>query len=116
MPDGIQISKVGHTEQKTQKASRIKTFPRGILRKTARKIEGVRDPAKSPPFKPGVIRILTRKGEMLRRKKIHGTMKTLSDKQIRDRLKKSNLQISDKAPRELALSILEGGTEAGMIS
>jgi hypothetical protein len=53
---------------------------------------------------------------MLRRKKIHGTMKNLSDKQIRDKLKKSNLSISDKAPRELALTILEGGTEAGMIS
>ena len=40
----------------------------------------------------------------------------MSDRQIRDKLKKSNLPVSDKAPRELMMSILEGGTEAGMIS
>ena len=114
---GIQISKVGHeapTAGKTRKSTR--TFPQGILRKTARKIEGVRDPAKSPPFKPGTLRILTRKGEAQKRKKIRGTYRTLSDRQVREKLRKSNLAVSDKAPPALALSILEGGTEAGMIS
>jgi len=111
----MKISKVGHEapRQKTQKNTR--TYPRGVLRKTARKIEGVKDPAKSPPFKP-TIRILTRKGEQQKRKKIRGTLKNMSDRQIRDKLKKSNLPVSDKAPRELMMSILEGGTEAGMIS
>lgn len=110
----MQINKVGHDSPKTQKNT--KTFPRGVLRKTARKIDPVKDPAKSPPFKPGTLRILTRKGETLKRKKIQGTLKNLSDRQIREKLRKSNLGVSDKAPRDLMMSILEGGTEAGMIS
>lgn len=119
MPEGgIQISKVGYEppvqRQKTSKKTR--TFPKGILRKTARKIEGVKDPAKSPPFKPGTLRILTRKGETQRLEKIQGTRKKLTDRQIRDKLKKAKLTMSDKAPRELMLSVYEGGTEAGMIS
>lgn len=114
----IQISKVGHepapTRPKTRKNER--TFPKSSLRKTARKIEGVRDPTSSPPFKPGAIHILTRKGEHMKRKKIQGTLKNLTDGQIRAKLRAAKMPISDKAPRELAMSILEGGTEAGMIS
>jgi len=121
MPEGgIQINKVDHVEAKRKTQKNTKTFPQGILRKstrkTARVIEGVKDPAKSPPFKPGVLRILTRKGELQRRKRTQGTLKTLSDKQVRDKLRKSKLEVSDKTPRELARAILEGGTEAGMIS
>ena len=121
MPEGgIQINKVDHVETKRKTQKNTKTFPQGILRKstrkTARVIEGVKDPAKSPPFKPGVLRILTRKGELQRRKRTQGTLKTLSDKQVRDKLRKSKLEVSDKTPRELARAILEGGTEAGMIS
>uniref|UniRef100_A0A6C0AKN0 Uncharacterized protein n=1 Tax=viral metagenome TaxID=1070528 RepID=A0A6C0AKN0_9ZZZZ len=110
---GMKISKVGYDAPKTPRTMR--TYPRGI-RKTARKIEPVRDPAKSPPFKPGTLRILTRKGETLKRKKVQGTLKNLSDRQIHEKLRKSNLSVSEKAPRELLMSILEGGTEAGMIS
>jgi hypothetical protein len=43
-------------------------------------------------------------------------LKNLSDRQIREKLRKSNLAVSDKAPRDLIMGILEGGTEAGMIS
>jgi len=119
MPEpGIQISKVGYEAptQRTKTSKKTRTFPKGILRKTARKIEGVKDPAKSPPFKPGTLRILTRKGEAQRLEKIQGTRRKLTDRQIRDKLKKAKLTVSDKAPRELLLSVYEGGTEAGMIS
>jgi hypothetical protein len=44
------------------------------------------------------------------------TRRKLTDRQIRDKLKKAKLTVSDKAPRELLLSVYEGGTEAGMIS
>jgi len=117
MPDGgIQISKVGHEAPRQKAQKKTSTYPRGILRKTARKIDPVKDPAKSPPFKPGTLRILTREGEKQKRKKIQGTLKNLSDRQVREKLKKSNLRVSDQAPPWLAASILEGGTEAGMIS
>jgi hypothetical protein len=114
----MQISKVGHPETsvRTKTSKNTKTYPKSALRKTARKIEGVKDPTSSPPFKPGVLRILTRKGEVQKRDKIRGTLKNLSDREIRAKLKKAKMPVSDKAPRELILGILEGGTEAGMIS
>jgi len=112
----IKISKVGGppiAHKKTVKNA--KTYPRGVLRKTARKIEGVRDPAKSPPFKPGTLRILTSEGEKQKRKKIQGTLKNLSDRQVRDKLKKANMEVGSKTPPHLAKLILESGAGAGMI-
>jgi hypothetical protein len=112
----IKISKVGGPPVAAKKITKTaKTYPRGVLRKTARKIEGVRDPAKSPPFKPGTLRILTQEGEKQKRKKIQGTLRNLSDRQVRDKLKKANMGVGPKTPPHLAKLILESGTDAGMI-
>jgi hypothetical protein len=107
----IKISKVGGPPVAPKKTVKnVKTYPRGVLRKTARKIEGVRD-----PFKPGTLRILTQEGEKQKRKKIQGTLRNLSDRQVRDKLKKANMEVGPKTPPHLAKLILESGTDAGMI-
>jgi len=106
----IQISKVDST-RKTNK-----TFPKSSLRKTARVIKGVRDPAKSPPFKPGMLHILTPHGEKDRKKKLKHTLRNMPDQQVRKLLSKSKINVSDAAPAPLAKLILESGADAGMIS
>ena len=110
----IKINKVGDQKTRRQPAN-MKTYPKGALRKTARKIEGVRDPSSSPPFKPGTLRILTSFGEKQRRRKTQGKIKGLSDAQVREKLRKADLSIGKNTPPELAKLILESGTEAGMI-
>jgi hypothetical protein len=115
MPEaGIQISKVGHTAPAKQKT--MKTYPKGSLRKTSRKIEGVRDPTSSPPFRPGTLRVLTPFGEKQRRKKTQNRVRSMTDAQVREKLRKSNLAVSSATPPHLAKLILESGSEAGMIS
>ena len=106
----ITINKVGGPERKKT----AKTFPRGVLRKTARKIEGVRDPTSSPPFRKG-IRILTSEGEKQKRKTTQRTLRNLTDAQVREKLRRSKFPIGPKTPPELAKLILISGTEAGMI-
>ena len=110
----IRIDKVGGPER-NKTVKNTKTYPKSALRKTARRIEGVKDPSSSPPFKPGTLRILTAFGEKQRRKRTQGKIRGLSDAQVREKLRKSDLAVSSKTPPELAKLILESGTEAGMI-
>lgn len=109
-------------QQQTAKKS-MKTFPRGILKrgggKTGRsgvKIEGVRDPAKSPPVRKSTLRILTDKGVEHRRQKIRKTVRNMPSHKVRETLAKSGVKIHPKTPDHLAKEILEGGMEAGFIS
>jgi hypothetical protein len=112
----IRINKVGGTgPSRTKTVKSTRTYPKSSLRKTARKIEGVRDPSSSPPFKPGTLRILTSFGEKQRRRKTQGRIQSMTHAQVREKLRKSNLAVGPKTPPELAKIILEGGTEAGMI-
>jgi len=120
----IKIHKVNESEEsdrkKTMKKTRVKTFPAGVLkmgsRKTARKIEGVAAPSRSPPFKSeGKIRILTAFGEKQKRKTTQRTLRNLTDAQVREKLRRSKFPIGPKTPPELAKLILISGTEAGMI-
>jgi hypothetical protein len=111
----MNITKVGQSASagyKTQKNT--KTYPKGVLRKTARKIEGVKDPSSSPPFKNG-IRILTEFGDREHRRKVKATLRHLTSRQIRDKLKKAKMGVSENTPDELAHTILKSGVEAGMI-
>ena len=105
--------------KRTAKKTRTKTFPMGVLktagRKTARKIEGVRDPAASPPFKKG-IRILTSEGELQKRNKIQKTLRNMPERIMRERLKAAKMDVGSKAPPALVKLILESGAEAGMVS
>jgi hypothetical protein len=107
----ITINKVGGPERKKT----TKTFPRGVLRKTARKIEGVRDPTSSPPFRKG-IRILTSEGEKQKRKNIQKTLRNMPEKVMRERLKAAKMEVGSKAPPALVKLIMESGAEAGMVS
>jgi len=108
----IKIDKVGGP----QATRTSRTYPRSSIRKTVRKITGVADPSKSPPFRPeGKIRILTAFGEKQKRKTTQRTMRSLSDAQVREKLRKSKFSIGPHTPPELAKLILISGTEAGMI-
>ena len=97
----------------------MKTYPKGVLKKTA-KIKPVRDPAKAPPFKKGVrkhsVRVLTEKGIESRRKTIRAKIKSMKDDEVRERLKRAKVSHNPKTPPHVLRDILEGGMEAGMIS
>ncbi len=125
---GVKIVKVGGSqpvakapEEKTRKKADKK--PRfGILKggKTARnkpRFEAVRDPAKSPPLKKSSrLRILTEKGAATRRAKIVADSKKKPIREIRDTLRRHNLNVRDNTPENLARKIYEDAQEAGMIS
>lgn len=97
----------------------MKTYPKGVLKKTA-KIKAVRDPAKAPPFKKGVrkhsVRVLTEKGIESRRKTIRTKIKSMKDDEVRERLRRAKVSHNPKTPPHVLRDILEGGMEAGMIS
>lgn len=106
------------TARPVRKAT-MKTYPKGVLKKTA-KIKPVRDPAKAPPFKKGVrkhsIRVLTEKGIESRRKTIRTKIKSMKDDEVRERLRRAKVSHNPKTPPHVLRDILEGGMEAGMIS
>ena len=97
----------------------MKTFPKGVLKKTA-KIKPVRDPARAPPFKKGVrkhtVRVLTESGIESRRRTIRHAIKSMRDDEVRAKLKRSGVSHNSKTPPHVLRDILEGGMEAGMIS
>lgn len=94
----------------------MRTFPRGVLKKTSKaKIEGVRDPARSPPIRKGTLRILTEHGADERRRRIRKTVRQMPDDKVRNVLRASGMPVSSKTPSNIAKEILEGGMEAGMI-
>ena len=94
----------------------MKTFPRGVLKRTARHvIAPVRDPAKAPPARRGTLRILTERGAEKNRKRIKKTVRTMPDIKVRATLQKAGLAVSAKTPPHVAREILESGMEAGMI-
>jgi len=102
-----------------QRKATMKTYPKGVLKKTA-KIKPVRDPAKAPPFKKGVrkhsVRVLTEKGIESRRKTIRAKIKSMKDDEVRERLRRAKVSHNPKTPPHVLRDILEGGMEAGMIS
>ena len=102
-----------------KKHKTMKTFPKGILKKTA-KVKPVRDPAKAPPFKKGVrkhtVRVLTEKGVESRRKTIRHRIRKLKDEDVRAKLQKAGVSHNPKTPPHVLRDMLVGGVEAGMIS
>ena len=90
----------------------MKTFPRGVLKKT-QKIRPVRNPTKAPPRRKGTLRILTDKGIEHRRKRIETTVRNLPDAKVKETLEKSGFKV--KNPK-IAREILKGGMEAGFLS
>lgn len=108
----------GTTRKRHEPQHKSKQPKHGVLKggKTARaKIHPVRDPAKSPPTRKGVLKILTEKGAEKRLARIRKTVRSMPDAKVRHLLKASGLPVSPKTPPHLAKEILEGGMEAGMI-
>jgi hypothetical protein len=119
---GVKIQKVDHVEPEVHKSNRhksMRTYPRGIIKGTRKlrgsEFVGVKDPAKSPPYRKGTLRILTKKGADERRNTIKQSVRAMTDTGVRAALKKSNITVSPKTPPHIAREILEGGMESGMI-
>lgn len=118
--DQIRVVRVGETAPSDlplpppKKAGRktMKTFPRGVLKKT-QKIRPTRNPTKAPPRRKGTLRILTEKGIEHRRKRIETTVRSLPDAKVKEALEKSGYKV--KNPK-IAREILKGGMEAGFLS
>ena len=128
----VTITKVGSTQPslgsahptptptpKSRRSKTTKTYPKGILKKTS-KINPVKDPAKSPPLQKGVrkhtVRVLTEKGVGERRKTIRKKIREMKDDDVKNKLKRSGMTVNEKTPPHILREMLEGGTEAGMIS
>ena len=97
----------------------MKTFPRGVLKKTS-KIKPVRNPTKPPPMRKDVrkhtIRVLTEKGMQSRRKTLRSKIQKMRDEDVREKLQKAGVSHNPKTPPTVLREMLEGGVESGMIS
>lgn len=102
-----------------KKQKTMKTYPKGILKKTA-KVKPVRDPTKPPPPKKGIrkhtVRVLTEKGTEHRRSTIRRKIRGLKDDEVRSKLQKAGVAHNPKTPPHVLRDMLESGAEAGMIS
>lgn len=101
------------------KKKSMKTFPRGVLKKTL-KVRPVSDPAKPPPFKKSsrkhTIRLFTDKGESRRRKTIKKKVAKMSDRKIDELVQKHNLLKNSETPPRIKREMLSGAMMAGFIS
>jgi hypothetical protein len=104
-----------------KKHKTLKTFPRGILKKTQKaKIKPVVDPAKHPPIKRSLrkqtIRLTTDKGISHRRKTIRQKISKMSDDKVKILVKRSGLLKNPDTPVTILREMLEGGMIAGFVS
>jgi hypothetical protein len=118
----IKITKVGDDTPPVtagKKPKTMKTFPRGVLKKTI-KVKPVADPAKSPPLKKTTrshtIRLITGKGESRRRKTVKHTVAKMTDKQVDEMVTKHKLLKNSNTPAKLKREMLKGAMLAGFIS
>ena len=118
----ITIQKVGADEvPEPKKAGKrtIKTFPKGILKKTL-KLKGVVDPAKSPPLKKGMkkhtLRMLTERGLKKQRKTLKNRISRLGDKQVSEIVRNKGLVLNPKTPPAISRQILDNAVSAGFVS
>ena len=102
-----------------RKHKSMKTFPKGVLKKTL-KLKPVSDPAKPPPLKKFMrrhtIRLFTDKGENQRRKTIKRKVRKMTDKQVDDLVKKHGLLKNESTPPRIKREMLSGAMLAGFIS
>jgi hypothetical protein len=101
------------------KKKSMKTFPRGVLKKTL-KVKPISDPAKSPPFKKSskkhTIRLFTDHGEKRRRKTIKKKISKMSDRKVDELVQKHNLLKNPETPARVKREMLSGAMLAGFIS
>ena len=97
----------------------MKTYPRGVLRKTS-KIRAVRDPAKPPPTRKDIrkhtVRVFTEKGVQARRKTLRNRIHGMKEEKVTEILQKAGVSLNPKTPPAMRREMLEGAVEAGMIS
>ena len=97
----------------------MRTYPKGILRKT-NKIKPVRDPAKPPPTRKDIrkhtVRVLTEKGVQARRKTLRKRIHGMREEKVTEILQKAGVSLNPKTPPAMRREMLEGAVEAGMIS
>jgi hypothetical protein len=116
----MKIVKVGEEPPVEQKAGKtVKTFPRGVLKKTF-KLKAVADPAKPPPLKKGMrkhtLRLLTEKGSRKQRKTMKRKIASLPDSKVRDLVQKNGLVTNPKTPSHVSRQILDNAISAGFLS
>jgi hypothetical protein len=101
------------------KKKSMKTFPRGVLKRTL-KVKPTSDPAKPPPFKKSskkhTIRLFTDHGEKRRRKTIKKKISKMSDHKVDELVQKHNLLKNPETPARVKREMLSGAMLAGFIS
>jgi hypothetical protein len=101
-----------------KRSKSMKTFPKGVLKKTL-KVKPVADPAKPPPVKKSMrkhtIRLFTDRGEIRRRKTIKRRVSKMTEKQVDEMVKKHNLLKNDSTPPKIKREMLSGAMLAGFI-
>ena len=122
--DKIKIVKLDQVVQPKvevpKRAKTMKTFPRGVMKRSTSKIIPVADPAKPPPAKKNVrkhtIRIFTPLGEKRRQKTIKHRVSKMSDKQVTTMITSHNLLKNPSTPSRIKREMLAGAMLAGFIS
>lgn len=103
---------------KTKKT--IKTFPRGVLKKSKMTLKGVSDPAKSPPLKKGMrrhtLRMLTDKGLKKHRKTLKQRISKMTDSKVQDIVRGRGLVLNPATPPHISRQILDNAVSAGFVS
>jgi len=104
---------------KHKKHKSMRTFPRGIMKKTF-KVRPTADPAKPPAFKKSMrrhtIRLYTERGETKRRKTIKRKVSKMTDKQVDEMIRKHDLLKNESTPAKIKRDMLSGAMLAGFIS
>jgi hypothetical protein len=108
-------------EPKTGSRKTLKTFPRGIMKKSSKfTLKGTSDPAKSPPLKKGMrkhtLRMLTEKGIKKHRKTLKRRISSMSDSKVQEVVRGKGLVTNPKTPPEISRQILDNAVSAGFVS
>ena len=99
----------------------LKTFPRGVLKKTSKlHVKGVADPAKPPPMKQGMkkhtLKMFTSKGLSKHRKTMKQRIKKMKPEDLDKLMAGSNLKLSPNTPKNIKDQIVENAVSAGFLS
>jgi hypothetical protein len=121
MDKNIIIQKLGADVQSGGKPKKtVKTFPRGVLKKSKMTLKGVSDPAKAPPLKKGMrrhtLRMLTDKGLKKHRKTLKQRISKMSDSKVQDIVRGKGLVTNLSTPPHISRQILDNAVSAGFVS
>jgi hypothetical protein len=110
----VVITKIDH------KPAHKETKPvKSILKKTS-KIRGVRDPAKSPPLKPGMrkhtLRMFTERGLKKHRKTMKHKIAKMKKSDIDKILAQSDVKLNPDTPPSISKKILNNAISSGFVS